>query len=331
MKSSELKEAVKVLYAKRRPGFIWGPPGVGKSDCMVQAAQELGVGLIDFRLALRDPTDLKGFPFVDQKAKTMVFYRDDELPTTGEGILFMDELNSAAQSTQAAAMQLTLSRKIGSYTLPPGWSVIGAGNREGDRGVVHRMPKPLENRFIHLELEADAKDFCLWAIDHDINPKLIAFMRAREDLLFKFDPKSDSKAFPTPRSWAATEDYMHDETISERVRLSMLKGTVGDGPGAEYWGFLKLVDELPGLEEIRLDPKKTKLPSEDKVSARYALATLLGANASESAFEAFMIYTERMEKEFQVCFVKDAIRRDPKLQKHKVYTKWALTNHEVLV
>ena len=65
-------------------------------------------------------------------------------------VLFLDEMNSAAPSVQAAAYQLILNRKVGTYKLPDNVMIVAAGNREADKGVTYRMPAPLANRFIHL-------------------------------------------------------------------------------------------------------------------------------------------------------------------------------------
>jgi len=344
MKSSDLAIALRRCWHIQRPVMMWGPPGVGKSELVDQVATSVSdelvtakkikkntdFGLVDFRMALRDPTDIKGFPMPDQATQTMKFYRDSELPTSGYGILFMDELNSAAPATQAAGMQLTLTRRIGDYKLPEGWSIFAAGNRESDRGVVHRMPTPLANRMTHLDYEVDPNEWVSWALDHEISAELIAFIRARGELLFKFDPKVDSKAFPTPRSWVATEEFVKN-TDPDNVKYALIKGTVGEGPGSEYWAFRKMVDQLPTIEEIRLDPKRTKVPGEDQLSARYAVTTLMGAHASESSFEAFLTYSERMNKEFQCVFIRDALRREHKLRTNRAYTKWALANADVVL
>jgi hypothetical protein len=58
-----------------------------------------------------DPVDLRGLPRVfDDKTE---WVPPNFLPTSGEGILFLDELTSAPQMTQAACYQLVLDRKLG--------------------------------------------------------------------------------------------------------------------------------------------------------------------------------------------------------------------------
>lgn len=343
MKMSDLTIAIMRLYVEREPGMIWGPPGIGKTDGLYQAGRKIAkrlitekkikkieeFGVIDFRLAMRDPTALIGFPMPDQKSQTMKFWRDGELPTSGYGIVFMDEINSATRATQAGGMQLTLTRRIGEYQLPDGWSIMAAGNRESDNGVVYKMPAPLANRLVHIDAEVDNLGWQAWAVDNGVTPELLAWIRFKPDLLFKFDPKIDSKAFPTPRSWVKTDKFLRSDD-PETIKYQLIKGTVGDGPGSDYWSFLKLIDQLPTLEEIRLNPTKAKVPTEKQPGARCAVTTLMGANVSEASFEAFLTYAERLEKDFQAVFVRDALKREPKLRTNKVYAKWAIKNHDVI-
>ncbi len=63
MRASELTTTITALIEQKVPTFLWGAPGIGKSSIVKQIASEKEVGFIDLRLALMDPTDLKGIPF----------------------------------------------------------------------------------------------------------------------------------------------------------------------------------------------------------------------------------------------------------------------------
>lgn len=43
--------------------FIWGPPGIAKSQIAQQIATAAGIAFIDIRLSQMDPTDLRGMPY----------------------------------------------------------------------------------------------------------------------------------------------------------------------------------------------------------------------------------------------------------------------------
>ena len=121
---NKAKKSIKHAMKKKRPIFVWGPPGIGKSDIVGQITNDLGNShLIDIRLSLWEPTDIKGIPYFDSNAGTMVWAPPAELPSEEFAsqfdwvVLFLDEMNSAAPSVQAAAYQLILNRRIGQYKL----------------------------------------------------------------------------------------------------------------------------------------------------------------------------------------------------------------------
>ena len=106
---------VKDAYAIKKPIMLWGSPGVGKSDSVRAAAKEMGIEVIDIRASQMDPVDLRGLPVVDPNGTTSwatpSFFPSD---ATSQGILFLDEMNSAPPSVQAALYQLNhLYLKIG--------------------------------------------------------------------------------------------------------------------------------------------------------------------------------------------------------------------------
>ncbi len=155
-----VQRAFKANKGIGRPIFIWGPPGIGKSDIIKQMGEDLDAHVIDIRLSLWEPTDIKGIPYFDSDNGKMSWAPPIELPDADMAkkhkkiILFMDEMNSAAPAVQAAAYQLVLNRRVGTYYLPDNVLIVAAGNRESDKGVTYRMPAPLANRFCSLRDES---------------------------------------------------------------------------------------------------------------------------------------------------------------------------------
>ena len=172
VKPSDIKDEVNYAFNRKRPIFLWGPPGVGKSEIVETITQERSGYMIDLRLALMEPTDLRGIPYYNEKTGQMMWAPPADLPTQELAdqfeciVLFLDEMNQAPQSVQAAAYQLILNRRLGTYTLPDNVLIVAAGNRESDRGVAYRMPSPLANRFVHLEMGVDFDDWQVWALEN---------------------------------------------------------------------------------------------------------------------------------------------------------------------
>jgi hypothetical protein len=323
MKASLVSSALRVLVKARQPVFIWGGPGIGKSAIVYQLSQELNLPMQDVRALLLDPVDLRGLPFLSEgRSKWAV---PEFLPREGSGILFLDELNAAPAMVQASCYQLVLDRKLGEYTLPDGWGIIAAGNRESDRAVTTRMPTPLRNRFVHLDFEVDLQEWCEWAIRSDIRPEVIAFLRLRPELLSVFD--RDSNAFPSPRSWHFVSRIL-DAGSGVSVEHELFAGAVGTGAATEFSGFLRIFRELPSVDAILMNPQAEPVP--ENAAAQYAVASALSYRATDTNFERICTYLDRMPKEFDVLCVRDSLLRQPLVKHTPAYTKWAINNHHVV-
>ena len=280
---SEANRHIRRVLKKKRPIFLWGPPGIGKSELVesVGASGDLGkTKVIDMRLALFEPTDLRGYPVPDVASGVMKWLPPADLPTAEMAeqydtiILFLDELNSAAPSVQAAAYQLILNRRIGQYVLPDNVVIIAAGNRETDKGVAYRMPKPLENRFVHFELRVDFNDWLDWAVENNINPDIIGYLSFAKGDLYNFDPSSSSRGFATPRSWTFTSELLEDdEDMPESELVDLVAGCVGEGIAIKFAAHRNVAKDMPNPTDI-LAGKVKKMQSTE-ISAMYSLATNL--------------------------------------------------------
>jgi len=270
--------AIKHAFKSQRPIMLWGPPGIGKSEVVAEIGKNLNRPVIDVRLALWDPTDLKGIPFYNPKANSMEWAPPAELPQDPDSnvILFFDELPSAVPATQAAAYQLIHNRRIGKYILPKNVDMVAAGNREGDRGVTYKMPKPLANRFLHLEMAVDFDSWFEWAVDRNVHADVVGYLSYAKQDLMSFDPRSPEHAFATPRSWKFVSDLLDDEdegNISDDTLADLVTGALGDGLCYKFMTHRKIASKMPKPTDI-LDGKVEKLEFKD-VSALYSLTVSL--------------------------------------------------------
>ena len=293
------KKAIRKALKIRRPAFLWGPPGIGKSDLVKQIADELGREVIDVRLALWEPTDIKGIPYYNSDQGKMVWAPPAELPVDPDStaVIFLDELNSAPPAVQAAAYQLVLNRKVGTYTLPKGVDIVAAGNREGDRGVTYRMPAPLANRFVHLEMKSDFDDWQDWATLAKIHPEVVGYVGFAKQDLYDFDPKSPSKAFATPRSWCFVSDLLNDDDVDGDTLHNLIAGAVGDGLAVKFMAHRKIASKLPKADDI-LDGKVKDLAIKE-VSAMYTLTTSLCYELKDRAEKKSKNWDEMADRFFR--------------------------------
>ena len=269
------RRSIQKCFAKKRPLFLWGPPGIGKSEVVAEITQDLGGHMIDLRLGQMDPTDIRGIPFFNREAGKMDWAPPIDLPDEELAseypiiVLFMDEMNSAAPAVQAAAYQLVLNRRVGRYVLPDNVVMIAAGNRESDKGVTYRMPTPLANRFVHVEMRPDFAAWHEWAVKNNEHTDVVGYISFAKQDLFDFDAKSVSRAFPTPRSWHFVSELLEDEDLDDATATDLIAGAIGEGLAVKFMAHRKIAGKLPNPEDV-LSGKERKLEVKE-VSAMYSL------------------------------------------------------------
>lgn len=284
--SESARRSIKTCFKKQRPLFLWGPPGIGKSELVASIAEELGGHMIDLRLAQMEPTDLRGIPYFNKDLGLMDWAPPIDLPSEATAkeypvvVLFLDEMNSAAPSIQAAAYQLILNRRIGKYHLPDNVVVIAAGNRESDKGVTYRMPAPLANRFVHLEMRVDHASWENWAVHNKVHKDVVGYVGFAKQDLFDFDPRSSSRSFATPRSWNFVSELLEDD-LTDSELTDLIAGAVGEGIAVKFMAHRKVAGQLPKPADI-LSGKVVDLKVKE-VSAMYSLTIAMCYELKDAA------------------------------------------------
>jgi hypothetical protein len=271
----QARKSLLLAFKVQRPLFLWGPPGIGKSELVESITRELGGLMIDLRLGQMEPTDIRGIPFYNKDLGKMDWAPPVELPDEELAsqypivVLFLDELNSAPASVQSAAYQLILNRRIGKFRLPDNVVMVAAGNRESDKGVTYRMPTPLANRFIHQEMKVDFASYQEWAVQNKIHKDVVGYLSFAKQDLYDFDAKSASRAFATPRSWTFVSQLLSDESVDNDTLTNLIAGTVGEGLAVKFMAHRKIASKMPNPLDILKG--KVKDLNVKEVSAMYSL------------------------------------------------------------
>jgi hypothetical protein len=274
--SVQVRKALLTAFKVQRPVFLWGPPGIGKSEVVQEIADELGGIVYDLRMAQMEPTDIRGIPYFNKDINKMDWAAPVDLPDEETAskypvvVLFLDEMNSAPPAVQAAGYQLILNRRVGKYVLPKNVVIVAAGNRDSDKGVTYRMPMPLANRFLHLEMRPDFTSWQNWAVNKGIHKDVVGYLSFAKQDMYDFDSKSASRAFATPRSWCFVSDLLKDEdALDQDTLFNLVSGAVGEGLAVKFMAHRKIAGKMPDPADILSG--KVKDLSVKEISAMYSL------------------------------------------------------------
>jgi len=308
-----------------------GKPGMGKSDATLAVADNLGIPeerVLVVHVNNHDVVDFTGVPEIENGMThfrpTEMFYRFRE--GTGAGVIVLEELPQSSQQHQTWAAGFILERQTPTYKLDPEVRIIITGNRVEDRSGAKALLAHLSNRTYEIEVETSLDDWCEWAMDHNLDPLGIAFLRLRPALLNDFDPAKSVN--PTQRSWTQLFTEVPMDMPSDLYFMAAT-GKVGEGPAAEWVAAKDMMNKMPSVDTIRLNPTGTEVPAEPAVA--YAVATSLSMTAEPQVFDRDMTYVDRMPKEFQMVYVTDALRLHPKLQQTKPFIEWAIANKDIFM
>jgi hypothetical protein len=327
MRATLLKSTLKALIPIQRTICIEGSPGGGKTTIVHEVAKELGIPCIERHM----PTMLvEDFGILYPNGEQALEYKlPDWFPVKGKapdkGILLFDDRNQANADLQKVLANICQARTLHGVSMPDGWTVISTGNRQSDRAGANRVLSHLRNRETVIDLETHLDDWTSWAIDHNVRPEVISFVRFRPNLLHDFDAQRDQNA--TPRSWVeGVSDVM--DIVPPEAEYECFKGAVGEGASAEFVGYLRIFRKLPNPDNIILNPTTVDVPTDP--ATLYALSGALAERASESNFDRVVTYIDRMPPEFGVLAVSYACRKKPELASTQAFTKWAVAHQDVL-
>ena len=326
MKASAIKQELIDNFKVKLPAFIWGSPGIGKTALINQTTKELEIGCVTLITASRDPIDLSGLPGTDKQARTTYWNRPEELPTVerdGEyGILFLDELTSAPPLMQTVCYRLVQEGIVGDYQLPPGWVCVAAGNLSTDDAVSFRQSSALASRFGHYDMTVDVKEWIIWGRANGISEDILAFIWWKPDALLAMDLEEEEHSFPTPRTW----EYVnrHYPFMTPENEFDKVRAFVGQATAIEFNGFMRVIRDLPTIEEILANPTGARVS--DQPDINNATISLLTTHVDHDNLETLMKYCYRLPAEFQATFTYNYCAKDETLAMTQPFVEWAKDN-----
>jgi hypothetical protein len=289
-----------------------GPMGVGKSQIVKQVSEELGIGLIDLRLAQMDPGDMIGMPRVFE-GKT-IWAKPCWWPEEGtKGILFLDELNRAPNDVRQAVFQLVLDGHLNTHKLPEGWRIVSAINPENGQYQVEALDQAMVRRFCVIGLQPEVDTWLKWANgDGKIINDITSFISAHKKLLY-LPEDYEFTVKPTPDSYRMLNTLLTHEAIPKGLEIETYAGLIGREGAVAFQTWLTNSKTRPvSGEEVLTDydkyADKIKKQRNDEM---YASVTdtvgklkALGKALTDDQFTNYKKFIVGSSAEFRVTLIK---------------------------
>lgn len=206
-----LERVLTVAYRARRAVLLEGPTGIGKSEIVHSVCKGLGIATTVLDLSLLEPPDLVGLPFV-REGRTH-YALPAILPSSGAGVLLLEELNRAERYIQQPALQLLSARRLHDYVLPDGWTCVATVNPQTSDYHVTALDKALRARFLSVTVRADRAAFLAWGERTGVHPGVLALARTHERILDDVPP----------RTWSYVSDLLGVLTKEELADGALLR------------------------------------------------------------------------------------------------------------
>ena len=252
MKVPEAKIFIKALIERQVPltPCLVGSMGIGKSMICAQVAEELGIGLIDLRLAQMEVGDLIGIPYL--KGNKTFWGQPGWWPEERtRGILLLDEINRSATDVRQSIFQLILAdhkgqRKLHTHILPKGWAVVAAMNPDNGEYQTEQLDKAMIRRFIMLAVQPDIESWLLWAKQNvaiaekekpNVDQAVTSFIATNQNLL-NLTENFDIEVKPSSDAWTMLSRLMEANVIPHEVEFEIMSGIVGKEAAVAFQKWL---------------------------------------------------------------------------------------------
>ena len=283
----------RIPTVRQRPLLIMGPPGIGKTAVVEQAARICGVGLVSYAMTHHTRQSAVGLPQLVQhkygeKSCTVTEYTMSEIvasiydymEATGfrEGILFLDEINCVSETLAPTMLQLLQFKMFGTHRVPEGWMIVAAGNPPEFNHAVRELDMAALDRVRTLEVEADVRIWQAYAVERGIHPAVLSYLEMKPEQFYQVTETRKKKEFVTARGW---EDL--SAVLKEYERQGLAVGT-------------SFMSEFLSNPEVAAD-FDTYYRMDRKFQGRYRLPELLDGKLPESEETELMQNLQQEEKD----------------------------------
>ncbi len=254
----------------QRPILLMGPPGIGKTAIMEQAASECGISLVSYTITHHTRQSAIGLPYLTKrkyggKEMTITEYTMSEIiasvygkiEETGlqEGILFIDEINCVSETLAPTMLQFLQRKSFGSHQVPSGWVIVAAGNPPEYNKSVRDFDVVTLDRLKRIDVQEDYAVWKQYAYRRQMHPAILSYLDIKKQHFYTFETTVDRQAFVTARGWEDLSQFLLtceklELPIDESVILEYIQHPKIARDFAAYYDLFKKYQSDYHVEEI---------------------------------------------------------------------------------
>ena len=171
-----------------------------------------------------------------------------DLPTSGNGILHLDELNRAMKQVRDAAFELVWERKLGKYELPPGWIILSSINPPSDKYIVNELDSATIARFCQIRFIPEVEEWNQYAAKKQLYDPVRVFIQEYPQFLGIELIQLPYEPVYCPRTVEMMANLI--ENIDEDLVYEIAAGCVGSEAAAAFMSHINSKERPIAADKI---------------------------------------------------------------------------------